>query len=442
MRVIVVGAGEVGSSIADSIADTHDVTVVDRDRDRIEALTYGQDVLALRGDGTSLDTLREAGLDDTDIVIASTDDDETNIVICASAKTVSDAFSIARVRWTQYLDTWNQAEGALGVDFMVGTDLLTAEAIVRVIGLPAAHNVDSFAGNCVRMAQLVVSPESPIAGETVSEADRYERLTFTALLRGEEVLVPRGETVIEAGDDLVVIGSPETVRDFARALAPGEKSVGDVVIVGGSAVGALTARLLEDRGFRPRLIERDNDRARVLAEELPKTTVMHHDATDREFLRREHVGEANVVVAALESDEKNLFVSLLADSLGAIRTIAVVEEGTYVDLFEQVGVDVAVNPREATAEEITRFTREQRTENVALIEHDRAEVLEIEIDGESSLAGRQIQESVRDLPAGIVIGAITRGGELITPRGNTVIEPGDHVVVFTHHDAIEAAAAL
>ena len=442
MEVIVVGAGEVGSNIAESLADAHDVTVIDRDRDRVEALTYGEDVLALRGDGTSLGTLREAGVETADIVIASTDDDEANIVICGTAKAVEGGFTIARVRRTRYIDTWNQAEGALGVDFMVGTDLLAAESIARVIGLPAAHDVDSFANDRVRMAQLEVATDSPIVGDTIAEADRYERLTFAAVLRGEEVLAPRGETVIEAGDDPVVIGSPESVRDFASALAPGEEAIGDIVIVGGSAVGALVARLLEDAGFRPRLIEANDERARELAEELARTTVLRHDGTDREFLRREHVGEADAVVAALESDEKNLFASLLADRRGADRTIAVVEKGSYVDIFEQVRVDVAVNPREATAEEIARFTDEQHAENVAMIEHDRAEVLEIEIDAESSLAGRRIDQSIPDLPAGLVIGAITRAGEQITPRGDTVIEPGDHVVVFAHRDAIEAASDL
>jgi trk system potassium uptake protein TrkA len=442
VNVVVVGAGEVGSSIAANLAAAHDVTVIDRDPDRVENLTYSQDVLAIRGDGASLATLREANVADADIVIASTDDDETNLVICGTAKTVSGAFRIARVRRTQYLDTWTEAEGAFGVDFMVGTDLLTAESIVRVIGLPAAHDVDSFANDRVRMAQLAVTDRTPIVGETVQEADRYEQLTFAAVLRGEEVLSPTGETVIEAGDELVVIGSPESVQQFASALAPEQRTVGDVVIVGGSAVGALAARLLEERGFRPRLIERDADRARELAEELPRTTVMCHDGTDRDFLRREHVDEADVLVAALESDEKNLFAALLADRLGTARTVAVVEEMSYVDLFEQVGIDVAVNPREVTAEEITRFTHEQHTENVALIEGDRAEVLEIEIDADSSLAGRPIQESVASLPAGLVVGAITRDEEFITPRGETVIEPGDHVVIFAHRDAIAATDSL
>ncbi|WP_338729541.1 Trk system potassium transporter TrkA [Haladaptatus sp. DJG-WS-42] len=442
MRVIVVGAGEVGSSIAASLADSHEVVVIDIDRDRVEALTYSLDVLAIEGDGADLDTLREAGIEQTDMVIASTDDDETNIVTCGTVKTTSDAFTIARVKNTKYLTTWQSKEGAFGVDFLVCTDLLTAESIVRVVGLPATQDVDAFAGGSVLMAQFGISSESPITGQTIRDADRFDSLTFAAILRGDEVVIPRGETTIETDDQVIVIGSPESVRGFAMELAPGQGGNGqDVVIIGGSEIAFQTARLLEARGFHPRLIEDREARALDLAEKLPNTTVMQSDPTDIEFLTREMVGEADIVIAGLESDERNLLASLLAKRLGAKRTVAIVDAGEYVDLFEAVGVDVAVNPREATAEEITRFTRDEQAENVALIESDRAEVLEFEIKAESVLAGRPIQESVADLPEGVVIGAVTRDNRMITPRGDTVIEVNDHVVLFVDHDAIDAVTA-
>jgi len=441
VRVIVVGAGEVGSSIAASLCSSHEVVVVDIDPDRVGDLTYELDVLAIEGDGGDRSTLQEAGIDEADLVIASTDDDETNIVTCGTADTLGDAFTICRVKDTQYLDTWRNAEGAFGIDFMVCTVLLTAESVVRLIGLPAAQDVDTFSGGAVRMAQFEVPIDSPVANQTVAEADRWDSLTFAAIVRDDEFVIPSGDTVISAEDELVVIGSPECVREFAADLSPRSGGPDDVVIVGGSEVGFQVARLLEQRGFRPRLIERDPDRARQLAEDLPKTTVMESDATDRSFLEREHVGDADVVVTALDNDEKNLLAALLAKRLGAERTVSLTETGAYVELFEAVGVDVAVNPRETVAEEITRFTREQRAENVAIIEDDRAEVLELTITGESSLAGRPIRESVPDLPAGTVIGAITRDGSLVTPRGETVIQTGDHVVLFVNTKDIDAVAA-
>lgn len=441
MQIVVVGAGQVGSSIAASLCETHDVVVVDIDPSRVDDITYSVDALALEGDGTSLTTLQEAGIDDADLLIASTDDDETNIITCATAKTTDDPFTIARVRSTNFLETWQATEGALGVDFMVGTTMLAARTVVRVIGLPAARDVDTFVGGRVQMAEFSIPEDSPIAGQTVQEADRFDSLTFAAILRDDEVIIPRGPTTFTADDEVVVIGSRESVRALAAEVSPHAQEASDVLIVGGTDIGYQVARLLGEQGLSPRLIEQDPERARELAEDLPNATVLKSDGTDREFLEREHIADVDTVVSALHSNERNLLTSLLAKRLGADRTIAIVEEMEFVDLFEEVGVDVAVNPRGATAEEITRFTRERRAKNVAIIESDRAEVIEIEVGEESILAGRPIEESIHDLPDGFVIGAIMRAGEFITPRGNTVVDVGDSVVVFVDAVLVDEVTA-
>jgi len=437
VRVVIVGAGEVGSNVAASLADSHEVVVIDLDSDRVEALTYSLDVLPVEGDGSSLKTLREAGVEEADMVIACTDDDETNIVTCGTVQTVSDAFTIARVRTTKYLDTWENSEGALGVDLMVGTNLLAAESIVRVIGLPAAEDVDRFGDGLVQMAEFPIDDDSPVTGKSVAEADTFDSLTFAAIIRDEEVVIPDGETCLLDGDDLVVIGSPESVSSFATTIAPGVDGVTDVMIFGGSDIGSETAFLLAKKGLTPRLVEPDPERARTLAESLPETTVLENDPTDQEFLEREHIADVDVAIASLGVDEQNLLAALLAKRLGADRAIAIVEDGDYADLFEAVGVDVAVNPREAIAEEITRFTREKQAENVAIIEDDRAEVLEIEVDADSTLVDRPIRESIKDLPDGVVIGAITRDGRFVVPRGDTVIQADDHIVVFAAAEIVE-----
>jgi len=444
VQIIVVGAGQVGASIAQNLAESHEVIVIDVDAERVDELTYAADVLPIHGDGTDVENLVDAGIEDAQMLIASTDDDETNIVTCGTAKTLTDCFTIARVKNTRFLDTWRKAKGeALGVDFMVGTNLLTASETVRLSGLPAARDVDTFAGGLVQMAEFEIPEGSDVAGQTVQEADRFDSLTFAAIIRDDEVLIPTGQTRIEAGDDVIVIGSRESVRVLAGEVAPhAGNGVTNILIIGGSDVGYQIARLLEEQGVTPRLVEQDADRARELAEELPGTTVLESDATDRDFLEREHVNDVDVVVAALGDDERNLLASLLAKRLGATRAIAIVDASAYVSLFEEVGVDVAVNPREVTAEEITRFTRERRAENVAMIEHDRAEVIEFEVDAESVLVDRPIRESVPELPDGVVLGAITRDGELIVPRGDTIIEEGDHVVVFVDTSVLDEAQAM
>lgn len=436
MRVIVIGAGQVGTNIAASLSSIHDVVVIDIDDDRTEELAYDLDVLTLTGDGTDIDVLQEADTDAADMVIASTDDDEINLVACATAKTVGDPFTIARVKSNRYLRSWERSEAAYGVDFLVCSDLLTAKNIVQVIGLPAAVDVDPFAGGLVQMVEFKITADSPIAGQVVSEADQFDSLTFAAIFRENHFELPGGDTQIQAGDSVVVIGSPESVQEFALSVVPSQipDEADELVVVGGSEIGYHTARLLEDRDLRPKLIERDATRARELAEELPNTLVMEHDATDTEFLLREHIDDADALIAALDSDEKNLLLSVLAKRIGTERVIAVVDSGEYVDLFEEIGIDVAINPRLVMAEEIIRFTRESIAENIAILEEDMAEVLELQMSQDSPLVGRPIHELVEDLPDSTVIGAITRDHTFVTPRGDTVLEPGDHVVVFVNAD--------
>lgn len=444
VHIVIAGAGEVGTSIADSLAADHEVVVIDIDEDRIEEIKYELDVLTIAGSGTNSDILEEAGADEADLVIASTDRDETNLVICGTAETFGDPFTIARVTSAEYQRTWERTEDAFNVDFMVCSDLKTAERIVNVLGLPAAIDVDPFADGLVQMAEFNIVETSPVAGETVEVADRFESLTFAALFRDGEMILPRGDTVIEAGDRAVVIGSPESVQTFAGDLAP-EATPGEadeIVIVGGSEIGYHTARLLEERGFTPRLIERDAERARELAEKLPDTLVMHHDATDTEFLQREHVDEADILISAFNSDERNMLVSVLAKRIGADRVFSIVDQGEYVKLFEEMGVDVAINPRLVTAEEITRFTHEDIALNITVLENDQAEVLEIELDADSEFIGRSIQDIDESLDAEVVFGAVTRDGEFMVPRGDTILRAGDHIVVFVEGDFVDEMISL
>jgi len=442
MYVVIVGAGEVGSTIAGELAGDHDVAVVDLDGDLVESLTYEFDVLTLQGDGTRASVLREAGVERADVLVASTDDDETNLVTCGTASAVADPFTIARVRSTRYLETWRERRGAFGAEFMVSSNLLTAENIVRLVGLPSSESVATFADGAVRMAEFEVPADSPLAGATVAEADRFEELTFAAVVRDGEVTVPGGDTRIGGGDDLVVIGTPTAVRAFGGDLAPDADGDGDVVLLGGSDVAAEAGRLLSERGFDTRLVERDPDRARELAEALPGVTVLQEDATDRAFLERAAVGDAGVVVTAMDSSERNLLGALLAKRVGAARTVSVVDTAEYVDLFEAVGVDVAVSPRTIIAEEITRFTRERPAENVSIVEGHAAEVIEVEVDESSALADRSLADAAADLPPGVVVGAITREGAFVTPRGDTVVAVGDHVVALARADALSEAVEL
>jgi trk system potassium uptake protein TrkA len=444
MNVVIIGAGEVGTAIAEDLADDHDVVVIDKDANRAENLQYQLDVLTMAGDGTSLETLETADTGDADLFIACTDDDRANLIACGTAKTLGSAFTIARTKSIEYLHTWERDRSAFGVDFLVCSDVLTAQDIVRVIGLPAAIDIDPFAGGLVQMAEFEIFEGSPVAGQTIAEADRFESLTFAGLFRDDDILVPSGATRIEPGDRAVVIGSPESVQSFAMDLAPKKTpdSADEIVIVGGSDIGYHAARLLEERGLHPTLIEENEERARYLAEELPDTLVMQNDPTDTDFLVREHIDEADVLLAALDSDERDLLIAVLAKRLGVDRVIAIVDNLAYVNLFEEIGIDVAINPREVTAEEIIRFSYESVAENLSVLEHDQAEVLEFELGDDSELVGRPIQDLDADIPFPFVIGAVTRENTFISPRGGTELQAGDHIVVFVETEYVSELTRL
>jgi trk system potassium uptake protein TrkA len=444
MRVIIVGAGEVGSKVASNLVENHEVVVIDRDPDRTEELTYSLDVLAKQGNGKSLETLEDAGLEDADLLVASTDVDDTNLTVCGTAKAAGDPFTIARVRDPELLGTWERSRTAFGVDFMVCSTLLTADEAAQVARIPLSLNADRFVHGLVQMAEFEIVEESPMAGKRVSQADEIEKLTFAAVIRDGEVLIPSGETTLRAGDKVVVIGSPEGVSEFALTATPAETPTGtdEVFVVGANEIGVQVARRLRERGSDVRLIEQDEERANRAAERLPDTVVLNNDATDTEFLEREHFGRADAVIAALENDQKNLLVSLLADRFGVGRTVSVIESEEYRDLFRAVGVSVAINPQIVTGEEIARFTREQIAEELSFVEGSDAEVFEIEVGEESVLAGRPLAESTSDLLDGVVVGAIVRGERIVTPRGDTTVEVGDHVILFADGAVSEEVASI
>jgi len=438
MRVIIAGAGQVGRRVAAELDAVHDIVMIDVETERIDGLSYDLDVLTVAGDSSSIGTLQEAGIEDADILIATTDSDEINIITCGTAKALTDVTTVARVKDTKYIETWDQAENVFGVDFMVGTNLLAVAAAAGGTGLAAARNFDVFAGGTVQMAEFEIDADSHITGQTISDADEFKSLTFAAVLRDGRTIIPTGTTRIRAGDKVVVTGRPESVDAFGASLAPRETDPKNVLIVGGSEIGYQTARLLEERGLRPHLLEADAGRAKELSERLTSTTVRNKSPTDRDFLTSERIADVDVVVAAIDDDsEENLLAALRAKRKGSDRAVAVVDHGEYVDLFEDAGVDVAVNPRRATATEIIEFVRDQKTKNVALLEDNQAQVIEVQVDSDSVLAGRPIREVIDELQDGVVISAITRNGSFRIPRGDTVIEPGDHAVILVDSDVVE-----
>jgi len=443
MQIVIVGAGDVGTHIAENLAGSHDISVVDRDPERVDDLESSLGVTGVAGDGRSLDALDTAGIRDAEIVIASTDDDAVNVMVCGAARNVTDAYTIARAKSADLDETWEHFEGALGIDLMLSVDRLAAESLVRTVAVPGALAVETFVDGIVEMAEFAVVEDAPIAGKTVEEADEYPSLTFAGVLRDGDVLIPSGDTPIEVGDRVVVIGSPSSIKRFAKRHTASDAldTDDDVVVVGGDEVGTRIAEYLEDGGYAPRLIDHDEERVAALAEHLPNTTVIEGDVRSFDCLADSDIGDADLLIGAVD-DETNYVLALLARGMGVSYTAAVVDEADYTDLFEAAGVDVVVQPHSVVAQQTTRFTRGY-TDETAMLERDSAEVLDITVESGSVLAGESLRDVALDLPDGFVVGAVVRSGSLQTPRGGTIIQTGDHVVAFVDTDDLdEVAAAL
>jgi trk system potassium uptake protein TrkA len=428
VRIFVVGAGRVGTTIVEALHDEHELVVFDLDEERLRPLSYRYDVTTLVGDGASRDTLQSAGVKGADLFIACTSRDEANVVASIFARKLSPRTrTVIRTANVEYVDAWRERQ--LDVDFVVCSDLETAIAVSQTIGVPAARQTDVFAEGQVQIVEfdVPVGGDRELVGPALREAKIPADSKVAGIIRRDQIRLPSGDESIQPGDRIIVIGSPEAARAWSARIG-GEKRVDDVVLFGGDRVARAIAKTLAHKGVRLRIVDPDAGRARSLADELPGVRVYSASPIDPEFLERERIGQAEAAVFALGDDALNHYAATLADLHGVTFAIAIIYEATSVEVFERAGIDVTIDPRSVTAEEIIRLAYDPRTRQLAMLEDDRFEVLDITVRPESELAGRRF----RDLPmTGAMIGALVRDGKAIFPHGEDVLLAGDRVIVFT-----------
>ncbi|MFP4686722.1 MAG: Trk system potassium transporter TrkA [bacterium] len=445
MKIVIVGAGQVGSSVAEQMIETNEVIVVDNDFKSLDNIPYNLEVV--HGDGTSMEILKEAGVGEADVLVAGTNADRTNILICSTGKIIAgNIYTIARVKSSSYLQTWKYGRNAFGVDFMLARSYLAGRSIAKLIGYRSARetarDIAYFADRSIQMAEFDVPENSPLAHNTVRRADRFEGLTFGAIFRDEEMIIPHGSEEIKPGDRLVAIGEPDAVRAFGMEINPEEsrQKIKSVVIFGGGEVGYQTARLLSEKNIDLRIVEADGERARYLAEQFPDALVLHGNGLDYDFWEEEQLQQADMHIVALHPDGKSLLVALQSKRSEAGQVISVVQEQANVSLFEEAGIDLVVHPREVIVEDIIRSIKRSYAENIASIVHHRGEVFELKIKESSPIRGKKIKDIVSSFPEPLVVGAIRREEKVIVPRGDTEIKTGDRVVMLAETDAAEDIA--
>ncbi|WP_420845536.1 Trk system potassium transporter TrkA [Nissabacter archeti] len=437
MKIIILGAGQVGGTLAENlVGENNDITVVDTNAAHLRQLQDKFDLRVVQGHGSHPRVLREAGAGDADMLVAVTNSDETNMIACQIAYSLFNTPNrIARIRSADYIresEKLFNAE-AVPIDHLISPEQLVIEYIYKLIEYPGALQVVNFAEGKVSIAAVKAYYGGPLVGNALSSMREHMPHIDTrvaAIFRQDHPIRPQGSTIIEAGDEVFFVAATQHIRAVMSELQRLEKPYKRIMIVGGGNVGAGLARRLE-KNYSVKLIERDQQRAAELAELLQDTIVFYGDASDQELLAEEHVEQVDVFIAITNDDEANIMSAMLAKRMGAKKAMVLIQRRAYVDLVQGSVIDIAISPQQATISALLGHVRKADIVSVSSLRRGVAEAIEAIAHGDEStskVVGRKVEEI--KLPPGTTIGAIVRGDDVIIANRQSRIEQGDHVVMF------------
>ena len=440
MRIVIVGGGQVGSSLARALAPDHEVVVIDHDR-AVGDVFSNIDAEFIVGSGTSEEVLERAGIKEARFFVATTPLDEVNIVACAIANRLADPETICLVSRADFIPEAKQLQGLeqFGIDRVLWPEAQLAADIEGVVTAPGAIDAEIFAGGKIRLLEYRLDAGSPLTAVPLGQLHLPRGSLIVAVKRGGKLFVPRGNTQLEGDDKVILMGTPEAMQQVEALVNP--RRSGDsihVTIIGGGDVGLQLAERLERASHcRVRIMERDAARGEMLAARLSSTLVLNGDGTDLEFLESENVGRSDVLVCVIDNDERNLLASLLGRQLGVPKIVTRVSRPTNLRLFERVGIDVALSARGAAVASILHQITGGTSSLLAVVEHGEARVLELVV------SPRFQPKPLKSIgaPGDVIVGAILRGAEVIIPRGDDRIQAGDRLVIFSTREAEERVQA-
>ncbi len=439
MKIVIVGIGKVGLCLTELLSEeNHDVTVIDTDRKQVETAVNDHDVIGICGNGAAFNILEEAGVSGCDVFIAVTGNDELNIMSCMVASKISKAKTVARVRNTDYSEQLLFMQNKLGIDLLINPEFETAQELARIIEFPSAEKLETFAKGRIELAEITVTEESPLNGLYLRDVRQAlsASLLICAVQRGDEVVVPKGNFVLQTGDRLHFSAARSQLPVIFKNLGLQKKKIKSVLIVGGSRTAFYLARELLKSGKKVKLIEQDRQRANFLEENLSGVSVICGDGTDTELLSEEGLENFDATVALTQIDEENIILSMYATKQGVPKTACKVNRDPLADMVTSMleGCSV-VCPKENTASIILRYIR--ATENATAesvqtlykILGGKAEAAEFIVPDDCELAQKPLKELT--LKTNVIIACVSRKKEVIIPDGNTVIKPRDSVIVIT-----------
>ncbi len=438
MKIIIVGAGEVGFHIAQKLSEeSHNVTLIDNDPKKIKRITESLDIQVLLGGGTSPHVLKEAGIQKADILVAATDSDEVNLISCLMARNLSpNLLKIARIRNTEYLEQKELFEqDFLGIGLVINPESEMVESILRLMEVPGASEVIDFIGGRVKLIGITVKGDSPFVGHKLASFKGLEeKLLVGAIAREDQILIPRGDDMIKADDLVYVVVRKDELDRILKLFNPQEPPLRKIIIVGAGQTGTALAVALDQTKIKTSIIEKDNLRCSQLADKLKRVIVINGDGTDRNLLREENIAEVDLMVVITGDEESNVLISLLSKGLGAKKTITRISKFGYIPIATAVGLDTVISPRLSAIRAILQHIRRGKIISVAPLKGEHAEAIEAEALETSDIVNIPLSD-VR-FPKGAIVGAIVRNGEIIIPKGDSIIRPKDHLIIFAIEQVI------
>ncbi len=445
MKVIICGAGQVGFNIARYLAREHnDVTVIDLEPSLIEKVGNTLDVQGIVGFASHPETLDRAGARDADLLIAVTYSDEVNIVACEVAHALFDVpTKIARIRQQDYLNpVWADlfSRSNLPIDAVISPEIEVARAISRRLEIPGAFDAIPLADGKVTLVGVRAGPDCPVIDTPLRHLSALFpelHITVVAIVRNDRKIVPSGDDQMLVGDEIYFVADTAHLKRALAAFGHEEPEARRIIIVGGGHIGLYLAETIEEEhdGTDVKLIEIDRKRAEHIAQRLVSTVVIHGDALDSEILAEANVKAAETIIAVSNDDEVNILASLLAKRLGCQRSVTLINKPTYGPLIGTLGIDAVVSPRGITVSTILQHVRRGRIRSVHSLSDGFGEIIEAEVLETSQLVGTPLRDA--RLPDGVVIGALIRDGEVVIPRGDTVVRPHDQVILFATAEAVK-----
>lgn len=433
MRILIIGAGEVGSFLARELSQQHEVVVIEEDESKARKLHDSYDVLTVVGNGDNPAVLKKAEIDKADIVLAVTGDDRTNILASQVAFSCGIKKIVIRIRnddYLEYPDLLNEPEISV-----VNPGNIISEKIYSLISTPFAWRTESLAMGKVELFKLRVEDDTPIVNKKLSELGPAKSWIFVGVSRNGEVVIPTGDTVLKPGDFIFALGVPSVLKKLKELFALQLDKIHSVIVVGAGRLGRKTASILNEKGINVKLIENDPQRARIAAEDLPGVTVFNGDATDSDTLMEAGGDSCDYLLALTGSDEQNVFSALLAKNMGVKRSTVLYNKPDYVDVLEAIGVDRTISVRIAVVNEILSLLHLGGVAHITLLEEGRGEVLEFDVTEKTKILGVPLSKS--NLPKDSIIGICIRNDEVIVPRGDFVPQVSDRLIVFALPSAVK-----